>query len=63
MCDEILEHSILVEVWLLYNRNSQSHYGEHEPFQENNETQVLVCFLNAKYNVIVSFQVTGYHNT
>ena len=33
------------------------------PFQENNEIQALICFLNAIYNVIVPFQVTGYRNT
>ena len=30
------------------------------PFQENNEIQTLICFLNAIYNVSVPFQVTGY---
>ena len=33
------------------------------PFQESNEIQVLVRFFNAKYNVIVPFQVTEYRNT
>ena len=34
--------------------------GNTSPFQENNEIQALICFLNAIYNVSVPFQVTGY---
>ena len=37
--------------------------GNTSPFQENNETQALICFLNAIYNVIVPFQFQGYRNT
>ena len=37
--------------------------GNTSPFQEDNEIQALICFLNAIYNVIVPFQVTGYRNT
>ena len=33
------------------------------PFQENNKIKALICFLNAIYNLIVPFQVTGCCNT
>ena len=36
--------------------------GNTSPYQENNEIQALICFLNAIYNVIVPFQVTGYRD-
>ena len=64
MRDGKLERSILVQVCDCCTIEIHNVVkGNTSPFQENNEIQGLICFLNAIYNVIVPFQVTGYRNT
>ena len=60
MRDGKLERSILVQVCDCCTIEIHNVVkGNTSPFQENNEIQGLICFLNAIYKVIVPFQVTG----